>query len=53
MSANNFRELYRHKGHKVAVVEYLDLDGEPVNVAVECEECFEVLMDYEREGANA
>ena len=49
MSADTFTELSRHIGHAVAVVEYAGQEGNAVNVAVECETCFEVLMDYERE----
>ena len=50
MSANNFDELYRHYGHQVVVAHYTDQEGKVLNVAVECEECYEVLMDYDKEG---
>jgi hypothetical protein len=52
MSVDTFTDLYRHKGHKIVVAEYLGQDGKPVNIALECENCYEVLMDYEREGDN-
>jgi hypothetical protein len=50
MAVQNFTELVSHAGHNVAVVTYgLDV---PINVAVECEDCYEVLFDFEREGEN-
>jgi hypothetical protein len=49
MSATNFEELYKHYGHNVVVAQYTEQDNEPVNVAIECNDCDEVLMDYERE----
>jgi len=50
MSANNFDELYRHYGHQVVVARYTDEEGKVIGVAVECEECYEVLIDYDKEG---
>ena len=44
MSATDYRDLSRHIGHKVDVVTYAE-----VNVAIECEDCNEVLMDYDNE----
>ena len=54
MSATNFEELYKHYGHSVVVARYTGLDGEAVNVAIECEQCQEILLDYdnEKEGEN-
>jgi hypothetical protein len=52
MSADTFTELSRHYGHKIAVVQYESESGEPVNVAIECDNCNEVLLDYEREGED-
>jgi hypothetical protein len=43
-----FTELYRHYGHKVVVARYTDEQNQPIAVAVECEECFEVLLNYEK-----
>lgn len=41
-----FNELKHHVGHKIKVVEYGD--GQIVaNVAIECETCFEVLIDFD------
>ena len=48
MSANSFEELVQHTGHNVEIVTY----GQEIaqNVAVECEDCHEVLFDYDNEG---
>ena len=46
MSAHSFNDLVQHAGHKITCVTY----GDPaVNVAVECETCNEVLMDFDKE----
>ena len=45
MGVMNFKELLRHKGHKIVCVTY----GYPIqNVAIECESCKEVLFDFDR-----
>jgi hypothetical protein len=44
MSATDYNDLSRHIGHKVEVVTYAD-----TNIAIECEECSEVLLDFDRE----
>lgn len=44
MSVANYKDLYAHKGHKIAVVVYAGL-----NVACECETCNEVLIDFDNE----
>jgi len=43
MSATDFADLSRHIGHKVEVVTYAE-----VNVAIECEDCSEVLLDFDK-----
>ncbi|MBP1308992.1 hypothetical protein JOD82_002012 [Paenibacillus sp. 1182] len=45
MSANNYKELIHHVGHEIACVTY----GENDNVAIECETCNCVLIDYDKE----
>jgi hypothetical protein len=50
VSADTFTELSRHYGHEIVVARYTGESGEPVNVAIECNDCNEVLLDYEREG---
>jgi hypothetical protein len=47
MGAYSYEELRAHIGHKIVCVCY-GRDGEdPDNVAVECETCHVVLMDYD------
>jgi hypothetical protein len=48
MGAHSFKDLVAHVGHNVQVVLYGPQD-DPVNVAVECEDCNEVLMDFDAE----
>ena len=44
MSARSAEDLLRHIGHKIVIATY----GDPVmNVAIECEDCCEMLMDYD------
>ena len=45
MSATNYEDLKQHVGHNIVCVEY----GDGENVAIECEDCNEVLLDYDRE----
>ena len=49
MSAQNFNDLIAHEGHEVTIHTYLDTHGEPINASVECRECFEVLLDFDRD----
>ena len=50
MSVFDFESLLAHAGHNVSVVCYRK-DGDPnepvCNVAIECEDCGEVLLDYD------
>jgi hypothetical protein len=48
MSAQNYDELAEHYGHKIEIAIY----GEGVNVAIECENCSEVLLDYDKESQD-
>jgi hypothetical protein len=44
MSVNNFEGLKEHIGHKIVCVSY----GSPIeNVSIECEDCNEVLLDFD------
>jgi hypothetical protein len=51
MGAHSFDDLSRHIGHKVVCVFYgKDRKREnAVNVAIECETCNEVLLDFDKE----
>jgi hypothetical protein len=40
-------EIAKHYGHKVVVARYSDLENVFVNYSVECEDCFEVIVDEE------
>ena len=47
MSAIDFSDLKRHRGHTIELVRYGDSDS-PQNVALECVDCGEVLFDRDR-----
>ena len=49
MSVSNFSELENHIGHDVKVVFYADDKGNRYNVAIECYDCNEVLLDFDRD----
>jgi hypothetical protein len=44
MSVQNYSELLAHNGHNIEVHIYYDK-----NVAIECNDCFEVLLDFDNE----
>ena len=46
MGAWNFNDLIKHVGHKIVCVSY---GKPPQNVAIECEDCDEVLLDYDKD----
>lgn len=50
MAAHSFSDLMEHVGHNVEVVTYGK--DSPLNVAVECEDCYEVLLDFDKDGGN-
>jgi hypothetical protein len=51
MSVNSFNELKSHLGHEVEVVSYgVEINSKKriiMNVAIECENCKEVLLDFD------
>lgn len=49
MSAQNFEDLLQHYGHMLVLARYTDNEGDVAAVAVECEDCNEVLLDYDNE----
>jgi hypothetical protein len=57
MSANSYEDLKAHIGHKVVVVGYGHKNGihlsDPLNVAIECEDCNEVLLDFNQKDEEA
>jgi hypothetical protein len=46
MSVQNYSELSEHYGHSLDVAIY----GDQSNIAIECENCNEVLIDFDNEG---
>lgn len=40
-----YSDLIQHAGHQVEIATYGNLD----NVAIECLDCYEVLIDYDKE----
>ena len=46
MSSSNFEELSWHVGHDVEVVTY-QRGGHIYNIAIECNDCGTVLMDFD------
>lgn len=49
MSVDNFDELYEHVDCRISVVTYTNEKNEVVNVAIECQDCYDVLIDYDKE----
>jgi hypothetical protein len=45
MSAYTFSDLNRHVGHRIECVNYGD---PPVNASVECMDCNEVILDFDK-----
>ncbi len=46
MGISNYKELKEHIGHEIVCVGY----GKDIkNVAIECETCNEVLIDFDKE----
>lgn len=44
--------IRRHYGHEVVIGQYTDENGEPLNYAVECLDCYEVIIDEEAWDSN-
>lgn len=44
MAVHSYDDLIAHHGHRLWVTAYGS-----VNVAVECEDCYEILIDFDRE----
>jgi hypothetical protein len=48
MGVIDYEDLRRHIGHKIVCVCYGEKGKDPDNVAIECEDCNEVLLDFDR-----
>ena len=47
LGVHSFHDLMNHVGHKIECATYGD-EGDAVNVALECMNCHEVLLDFDR-----
>lgn len=52
MGIFSYEELRDHIGHKIVCVGYGSQLLPPANVAVECETCSTVLMDFDKEDTS-
>ena len=53
MGVSNFDDLRKHYGHKIECVMYSDEHGHiEYGIAIECETCNEVLLDYDKGNQN-
>ena len=48
MGVYDYKPLKAHVGHKIVCLSYGD-ENDPVNVTIECEDCDEVLIDYNKD----
>lgn len=48
MSVQNYEDLANHYGHSLNIAIY----GKNKNVAIECENCNEILLDFDNEEVN-
>ena len=46
MSVNSYEELLAHVGHSIVCATY---GKDKENVSIECEDCQEVLMDFDKD----
>ena len=49
MGVTSFEELMNHLGHDIEIVMY---GNPPINVAIECLTCNEVLIDFDKEDSD-
>ena len=45
MAVQNYEDLQRHIGHNIVCVSYGQFED---NVAIECEDCNEVILDFDK-----
>jgi hypothetical protein len=45
MSVQNYNDLVEHLGHNLTVALY----GNGINATIECVDCYDILLDYDRE----
>jgi hypothetical protein len=49
MSASSYSDVALHLGHNLEVAIYGNGIDNPTNAAIECIDCYEVLMDFDKE----
>ena len=49
MAAHSFSDLLPHVGHEIMCVTYGRYEAEPIGVALECETCGVVLLDFDND----
>lgn len=49
MSAQTFSEISYHLGHHLEVAIYGNGVDNPTNAAIECVDCYTVLLDFDKE----
>jgi hypothetical protein len=49
MSQQTYKSLRQHIGHKIVCVCYGLENEDPDNIAIECEDCCEVIMDVNKD----
>lgn len=47
-----FEKLKEHIGHEIECVGYFNKENELVNVSIECADCCEVIIDYDKYEEN-
>lgn len=47
MAAHSFSDLQAHVGHDIQIIEYGNVHGDIHNVAIACENCQEILLDFD------
>ena len=50
MSVQTYNDLAEHYGHDIVIGKYTDTLGNAINMSIECEDCYEVLLDFDYEG---
>ena len=53
MAVNSYNELRQHIGHDIQCVCYGIAGQDPENIAVECQDCNEVLFEYDKPADKA
>ena len=52
MSVETYEDLQQHYGHEIVVAQYTGNEGEAMAYAIECNDCNEVILNYDNEEAG-